>query len=149
VKAVPLGTIDFDDVKFKRLVELGEQISRIDSEELTPESVRFAVLGIEGLTYTDSDLANGSPANTEDLVNLLLERGPDELYNEIVLAVAKELGLLPAEQTNLGLPSTSAGAVDGNAGPGSAERAGSLVTIMSADVPSSTAPASASAASTA
>jgi hypothetical protein len=137
--AVPLGTVAFDGTQLDRLMELSAAIDDIDRAELTREAVKFVLVGIEGLAI------DGEPAT----VDLLQERGPDKLYAEIAEAVARELGLLPEEQENLGSPSTSAGVVDGSATPGTAEHAGKLVTITSAAAPSSTDPASATVTDTA
>jgi hypothetical protein len=138
-KAVPLGAIGIDAAKLRTLMDLSEQASRIDQEELTPAAVEFALAGIEGLSYTDPDLG---PDPVPATLELLVARGPDELYREIAQAVARELGLLPDEASNLELPSTSAAAVDGNATPGSAAVAGTPGMITSAVAPSSTAPES-------
>ena len=135
--AIPLGAVEFGALQ--TLMDLSAQVEEIDREELTPQAVRFCLVGIDGLAI------DGEPATFE----LLLERGPDELYHEIAHAVASELGLLPEEAENLGSPSTSAGVVDGSETPGTAKSAAKLVTITSAVVPSSTGPASASVTDTA
>jgi hypothetical protein len=139
-KQVPLGAIDFDESKLDKLMELAGEATRIDQEELTPVAVAFVLVGIEGLTYTDPDLGDTPVPATLDL---LIQRGPDELYYEIAHAVAGELGLLPNEVSNLESPSTSAAAVDGSETPGSAAFAGKLVTTINEVVRSSTAPANA------
>lgn len=107
---VPLGKIDFPNDRFQEWAKLTEEIRRIDTSEMTPAAVRYCLQSITGLTV------DGEPAT----LDLILENGPDELYNEIAHEVARELGVLPEEAENLSSPSTSAAAVDGTQEPGSA-----------------------------
>jgi hypothetical protein len=115
-RQVPLGDIEFGDDRYREMMRLGEEYGRIDRQELTPLTVRFGLFEIEGLSYTDKDLG---PQPVPATLDLLRSRGPDPLYNEIAEAIARELGLLPEEQTNLKSPSTLAGPVDGSTATGS------------------------------
>ncbi len=119
-RQVPRGKIDFPDDKLQRWVELLNRIRAIDSQELGPAMMRFCLVRIENLeiTYPDS---NGQEVTCAATLDLLIEHGPDELYDEIFAAISSECGLLPAEVENLSSPSTSAAAVDGK--PASAESA--------------------------
>jgi len=132
-KRAPVGKVDFPDERFQRWSELTEKIRRIDRDEMTPAAVRFCLVKIEGLEI------DGIPATLESL----LENGPDEFYDELAQAVARELGLLPEEATNLGSLSTSAAAVDGNPTASSAAPVETPATITSGDAASFTVPASA------
>jgi hypothetical protein len=138
-REIPLGPVDFDEEKLKRLMEFSERMGKVDREELTPSAIEFALVGIENLTI------DGEPATLPKL----RECGPDELYEEIAQAVAREMGLLPEERENLVSPSTSAAAVDGSEKPGSAATVEKLVMITSAGAPSITDRGSVIAASTA
>jgi hypothetical protein len=113
---------DFPADKLRRWSELLAQIGRIDHREMEPQAVRFVLVSIEGLDI------DGEPAK----LDAIMERGPDELYDEILAAVKRELGLLPAEASNLPLPSTSAAVVDGSPTPGSAAPAEKQDTTTSA-----------------
>jgi hypothetical protein len=108
---VPVGKVEFPEDKLKRWVELWAQINKINDNEMEPVSARFCLLRIEDLdiTYPGPD---GQDATSPATLDLIMEHGPDELYQEIMLAVKRECGLLPEEAENLGSASTSAAAVD-------------------------------------
>jgi hypothetical protein len=129
----PHGPVEFADEKFAKWAELKAAIARIERRELEPVALRYVVEQIEGLTI------DGQPADVE----LLAEKGPDDLRGELVLEVQREMGLLPAEAENLSSPSTSAGVVDGGATTGSVGAAGTPATITGAAAGSSTGPGNA------
>lgn len=130
----PIGKLAFSDEQWRRWLELKHQIQEISRRELGPAYLRGVVARIENLEI------DGQAAGVEEL----LADGPDELREEVLAEVKRELGLLPAEAENLSSPSTSAAAVDGGKSTGSAVPAGMSETITAAAAGSSTGPANAS-----
>lgn len=125
--------IDFPDEPFKRWTELTQQIKaledpireqmeKIDRNELTPAAVEFVTVGIEGLEI-DNEAAT---------VKSLRENGQDDIYAELAKAVARELGLLPEEISNLEQEPTLVGVGDGPKTNGNAAPAASGETIIRA-----------------
>jgi hypothetical protein len=133
--------MEFPASKLSEIVDLHARIKRIDRLQMSPILVKFGLESIEGLEYRGVRETEAIPATLE----LLIDRGPDDLYDEIAAAVRHELGLEPPEAENLSSPSTSAGAVDGSGTAGNAMSAGKPGTTTDADAPSSTDPESASA----
>ena len=134
----PIGKIEFAEDKFQRWAELKTEIREVERDGLEMAAMRFVVVRIDGFEI------DGEAAGLEEL----LADGPDDFREEILLEVKRELGLLPDEQENLSLPSTSAAAVDGKSAIGSAAPVEKLVTIIPAAAESTTDPESASAAAT-
>ncbi|HXS98618.1 MAG TPA: hypothetical protein VN736_28675, partial [Candidatus Limnocylindrales bacterium] len=121
--AYPYGRVDFSPEKFQRWEDLRKAATRIDRDELTPVAVRACVVRINGLTLQWDD-ESGTGQSGPATVDGLLEYGPTELYDEILVHVQHELGLSAGEKENLSSPSTS-GAVEGGKSPsGSAAPAG-------------------------
>lgn len=141
---VPRGTIEFADEKFREWSRLSQEIGRIDRDEMTPAVVCAMLSRIEGLEVEDPARPGEDPPVTiPGTIDLVFEHGPDELYEEIAVEVARELGLIAEEKSNLSSPFTSPAAVEGTGTLGSADLAGMPATTSSADAPSSTALASA------
>lgn len=71
--------------------ELGEKIEAgILAQEVDAMYLRWALVGVDGLEI------DGEPATAEQL----LDRGPEELAREIVVAIKEQCGLSEAERKN-------------------------------------------------
>lgn len=146
-KADPPIKAAFPAAKLKRLVELTRQVQDVDVMQMTPEAVRFCLIAISGLMIEDpKHLGADPPAMVDATLDLVLEHGPDEFYEEIAGAVAQELGLLAEEKQNL--PSASTLAVVGAGNDGNAAPAGTLDSTTIEAAGSSTAPESATVSAT-
>ena len=117
---------NFPAEKLKRWGELLTQINKIDADEMAPVAVRFVLVRIEDLKIEFTS-TNGALLTDNATLDLIMEHGPDELYQEILHEVKRECGLLPEERENLSLPCTSAAAEGGE--PESAESAETPATI--------------------
>lgn len=117
---------NFPAEKLKRWAEIFGQISKIDSQEMSPIAARFCLVRIESLEITFPG-EDGSDKTAPATLDLVMEHGPDEVYQEILHEIKRECGLLPEEAENLNSPSTSAAAVDGI--PGNADHAEKQETI--------------------
>src|SRR5690242_8718112 len=84
--------VEFPDPKLIQMARLRDQIAKIDILELMPAAVRQCVVSIEGLEIED-EAGEVHPAT----VDLVIAKGPDELYEEMAEAVRRELGLSPDE----------------------------------------------------
>ncbi len=129
------GALVFPDDKSTRLIELSDEIERIDREEMAPVAVSYFVEGIEGLTI------DGEAATTDKLIAL----GPYDLYLEALERVTADMSLSPAEAQNLGSLSTSSAAEPESATRGTAIAVEQPDTTSSGAAPSSTVQASANA----
>lgn len=150
----PYGPIDLPDDQFRRWADLSAQISKLDHQEITPLVLLYMVTKIEGIEFEELPMIpipgreENPPTRAGILLGIIREGGPDELYDEIVKAVRRGLGLDGEEKENLSSPSTSATAVDGKVIPGDVAPAETRETTSSGDAASSTDPANASVPST-
>lgn len=112
-RADDLLVADLSAEERKRLAGFVERLALIQDAELNAAYYEAAFEAAEGITV------DGKAPDAA----LLRDRGPGELYREIVAAVLREAGLSAEEKANLESPSTSAAAVDGKTSATSAASA--------------------------
>ena len=99
-----------------KLAGLLNQVESIRGNTIDPLYVRWGVKSIEGLQIDGQDAT----------VDLLIEEGPPELYQEILSRVKKEAGLSDEEKGESVPPTTSNAATDGRTETTTAGSVGNL-----------------------
>lgn len=85
---------------YRRIID---DLKEVLDDKISPTWVRHLLLSVRGLTI------KGQPATADSLI----ESGPRDLYQEIVLAIRKEAGILEQERGESDLATTSSVPADG------------------------------------